>query len=121
MVTDPNEIVKRYVSVWNEPDADRRRDDVAEIWAKDGAYVTQEAETVGHEAITGTIAKTYEQFVASGFTFRSQDNVVSHHGVVRFSWDMVPTSGGDAVSVGTEFFVLDKDGRIERDIQFIER
>jgi hypothetical protein len=32
-----NELVDRYVSVWNEPDAERRRQGIAALWAEDGA------------------------------------------------------------------------------------
>jgi hypothetical protein len=38
---------------------------------------------------------------------------------VKFNWEMV-SSDGEAVAVGLEFLVLDPDGRIRLDYQFIE-
>jgi len=40
--------------------------------------------------------------------------------VVKFNWDMVPSGGGDVAGAGLEILVLDEDGRIETDYQFIE-
>jgi hypothetical protein len=36
MVTKIEDIPKRYIAVWNEPDAEARRQAVAELWAEDG-------------------------------------------------------------------------------------
>lgn len=36
------------------------------------------------------------------------------------AWEMVPKSGSEAAGVGPEFLVLDDDGRIRIDYQFIE-
>jgi len=38
-MTNVNEIVVRYLAVWNERDAERRRALVAKTWTEDGSYV----------------------------------------------------------------------------------
>jgi hypothetical protein len=40
-MTDTNEFADRYMSLWNEPDRERRRQLVAELWAEDGAQILQ--------------------------------------------------------------------------------
>src|SRR5262249_51526227 len=40
-MTDTNEFADRYVSLWNEPDPERRRRLVAELWTEDGAQILQ--------------------------------------------------------------------------------
>jgi hypothetical protein len=40
--------------------------------------------------------------------------------VVKFNWEMVPTGGGAAAGAGLEILLLDEDGRIKTDYQFIE-
>jgi hypothetical protein len=34
---------------------------------------------------------------------------------------MVPAAGGDIVSIGSEFVILDNNGRIRHDYQFIDK
>ena len=41
------------------------------------------------------------------------------HNVVTFGWEMVPTGGGEAAGSGFEVIVLDGEGRIDSDHQFI--
>ena len=41
---DPGDLVRRYVAVWQEPDAELRRKAVRELWAEDGAQVLQPPE-----------------------------------------------------------------------------
>jgi len=135
---DPRELAGRYVAVWNEPDAERRRKAIHELWAKDGAQILQppreyrEAatglgftsatlEARGHDELEVRVTRAYEQFVAPGeFIFKPRDNADRLHNVVKFNWDMVPSGGGDVAGAGLEILVLDEDGRIETDYQFIE-
>ena len=42
-----NEFIDRYVAVWNEPDAERRRKGIAELWVEAGASVTKPLEARG--------------------------------------------------------------------------
>ncbi|HEX8861242.1 MAG TPA: hypothetical protein VGC06_19535, partial [Actinomycetes bacterium] len=67
------------------------------------------------------VTRSYEEFVAPGeFVFRPRDNVARLGNVVKFNWEMVPVGGGEAAGVGLEILILDDDGRIRIDYQFIE-
>jgi hypothetical protein len=35
------ELAKRYLALWNEPDAERRRRMIAELWAENGWHILQ--------------------------------------------------------------------------------
>ena len=118
---DAKELVSRYVAVWNEPDAQARRKEIAALWKEDGAHYTKSIEARGYDALEARVASAYERFVGNGrYVFRAIDNVDCHHNTVKFNWAMVPASGGDVESVGFDFFILDTDGRIAVDYQFIE-
>jgi hypothetical protein len=135
---DPRELVRRYVAVWHEPDAELRRKAVHDLWAEDGAHVLQPPEEMrqaaaglgfpslilqarGHEELEARVTRTYHEFVASGdYTFRPRDNADRLGDVVKFNWEMIPADGGEAAGVGLEILVLDTDGRITTDYQFIE-
>jgi hypothetical protein len=61
------------------------------------------------------------KFIAPGeFVSRPRANAARLGNVVKFSWEMVPTSGGEPAGVGLEILVLDDDGRIRMDYMFIE-
>ena len=143
----PSELVERYVAMWNEGDSDARSAAVRELWAQDGAHVLQppremldeaarigfinpvlEArghhalEARGHHALEARVTRAYEEFVGSGeFRFRSCNDAVQIGDVIKFGWEMVPAAGGDVAAAGLEFLLLDTQGRIRCDYQFIER
>ncbi len=135
---DPRELVSRYVAVWNEPDLEQRRRAIHDLWTKDGAHILQPPQEIrqaaaglgfpsgvlearGHDALEVRVTRAYEEFVAPGeFTFKPRDNTDRLGNVVKFNWEMVPSGGGDVAGVGLEILVLDEDGRIKTDYQFIE-
>ncbi|GAA4230909.1 ketosteroid isomerase-like protein [Streptosporangium album] len=115
------DFVNRYVAVWNEPDADARRTAIAELWAEDGVETIESAEYRGREAIETRVTEAHEELVRSGgFVFRSADDAVGHHDVIRFTTHMIPATGGDVAWTGSVFVVLGDDGLIRHDYQFAE-
>jgi hypothetical protein len=137
VLIDPKELVDRYVAVWNDPDAERRRKAIAQLWTQDGVQLLQPPQDVreaamrlgltpilearGHDELEVRVTRSYEEFVAPGeFVFRARDNAVRLGNVVKFNWEMVPMGGGEAAGVGLEVLILDDDGRIRLDYQFIE-
>jgi hypothetical protein len=131
------ELAERYVALWNEPDADRRRRMIAELWAEDGRHILQPPQEIrevaarpgiampailearGHEEIGARAASAYEHWVGSeGLRFRGRDDADRLGDVVKLHWEAVARDG--AVSgVGLSFLVLAADGRIERDYTFV--
>jgi hypothetical protein len=137
MLIDPKELGDRYVAVWNQPDAERRRTAIAELWTEDGVQFLQPPQQVheaaaglgltpilqarGHDELEVRVTRSYEEFIAPGeFAFRARDNAARLGNLVKFNWEMVPVGGGQAVGVGLEVLILDDDGRIRLDYQFIE-
>lgn len=111
--------VCRYNEVWNEPDADSRRKQIAELWTEEGAHYMETNAFVGHAAIEDRIRSTYERNVGTGdYVFEAGTFADYHHDAVRLRWSMVPQGGGDAVAAGTVFILLGQDGRIRTDYQF---
>ena len=115
------EFADRYVAVWNETDPDKRRTAIAEIWAVDGRYCNGRAVYVGHEGVQAAVTASHDKWVGKGYVFRSGGNAEGHHNGVRFGWDMIPAAGGEVVSIGSEFVIVDEDGRIRYDYQFIDK
>jgi hypothetical protein len=125
--------------MWNEDDPETRRAAVCEIWAADGAQILQPPQELldeaarigfvnpvlearGHDALEARVTRAHEEFVASGeFRFRPRDEGMRVGDVIKFGWEMVPARGGEATAAGLEFLILDAQGRIRLDYQFIER
>jgi hypothetical protein len=135
---DLKDLTDRYVAVWGEPDTERRRAAIRDLWTADAVHVLQPPkemrqaaeglgfdrlvlEARGHDALESRVTRAYEEFVAPGtFVFRSRGDADRLHDVVKFHWEMVPRAGGDVAGVGLEILTLGADGRIVSDYQFIE-
>ena len=134
----PQGAADRYVAVWIEPDTERRRKTITQLWAEDGVHILEPPQEVrqtaatlgmtptlkarGHDALEIRVTRSYEQFIAPGeFMFRARDNAAGMDDVVKFNWEMVRISDVEVAGVGLEILVLDDDGRIRIDYQFIER
>jgi hypothetical protein len=117
---DAREIAQRYIAVWNESDRNARRLQIAKLWCEDGEHFTPSMQAKGYEALERRITGAWDKWVcSSGHRFRACDDAVSHHGGVKFHWEMINPCG-EVSSVGFDFLVLDKDARIRVDYQFIE-
>jgi uncharacterized protein len=115
------ELAARYVAVWNEPDKAARDAAVARLWSASARACTAADEYVGLDAITRRVTAAYEKFVAGqGYVFTQLGQAESHHDGVRIRWEMVPAAGGDPVSGGVQFLLLDPDRRVQADYQFID-
>jgi hypothetical protein len=131
------DLADRYVALWNEPDPERRRELLEGLWVEDGSHILQPPEELreiasrpglglaatlearGHDELEARAATAYEQWVGSGtMTFRRRDDVERLADVVKFHWEGV-SPDGEVTGVGLDFLVLDPDGRIARDYQFI--
>ena len=128
---------ENYVALWNEPDTDRRRRMVAELWAEDGRHILQPPEEIravaaqpgiampailaaqGYEEIEARATSVYEHWVGSeGLSFRGRDDADRLDDVIKLHWEAV-AKDGTVFAVGLSFLVLAADGRIERDYTFI--
>jgi hypothetical protein len=136
-MSDLSELANRYVAVWNEADSGLRRDGVRALWSEDGVQRVQAPvemreqaaalamntalEVRGHRELVARVGRAYDEFVAPGeFVFRRRDDAMRVGDVVKFRWEMVRREDGETAAVGLEFLVLDGDGRIRLDYQFIE-
>ncbi len=120
-MTDIKEFVERYVNVWNESDDQRRREIIRALWQEDAHHLARTLEAVGHAGIEVRVKNAYEKWVRDkGNVFRLRDGIDGHHDTIKLRWEMLPAAGGEVISIGFDFLVLGKDGRIRTGYQFIE-
>jgi hypothetical protein len=113
------DLVQRYLEIWNEQDPDIRLAAVELLWTDDARYVDPLAAVRGHREIADLIGAVQRQ--VPGHVFRLLDGIDAHHNVVRFSWELVPTDGGEAVAEGSDVAVTEDDGRISSVLGFLDR
>jgi hypothetical protein len=131
------ELAEKYLALWNEPDADRRRRMIAELWTEDGRHILQPPQEIraiaaqpgiamtailkaeGYEEIAARATSVYEHWVGSeGLSFRGRDDADRLGDVVKLHWEAV-AKDGTVFGVGLSFLVLAGNGRIARDYTFI--
>ena len=131
------DLANRYVALWNDRDADRRRRTIAELWTHDGRHLVQPPQEIraiaaqpgiglsailearGHEEIEARVASAYGHWVGSeGLSFRRRDDAEQLGDVLKFRWEALDRDG-ELFAVGLHVLVLAADGRIERDYTFV--
>lgn len=114
------DLARRYVEVWNEADAARRRARIEALWRPDGVHCVRTLVAQGHDALEQRVAGSHDRNVRqNGCRFRLSGEPQQLQDFVLMHWDMV-RPGHDALEAyGLVFMRLAPDGRISADYQFV--
>ncbi len=134
-MTNPNELADRYVAMFNDPDPERRRASVRELWSAGAVLVLNPPQEVrevadtlamrpifesrGHAELEARVNSAYEQF-ASKYEFRRTGEAARLQDVLTFRWEAILRDGGEPDGAGRHVFMLDPDGRIRLDYLFVD-
>jgi ketosteroid isomerase-like protein len=118
---EPLELVERYLETWNETDPNARGEALASVWAEDAEYVDPLAAVTGRDEISDLIGSVQQQVPDHVFRLSDTNDVDAHHNVMRFWWELVPTSGGEPLAIGFDVAVTKNDGRIGRVVGFLDK
>jgi hypothetical protein len=110
-------VVDRYVAIWNEHDAARRRALIGETFTETATFVDPLMQSDSQDGFDALMAGVQAQF--PDFRVRIAGTVDSHHDVLRFFWEYGP-EGVDAVVAGVDYAVLAADGRLASVAGFID-
>ena len=119
--SDCNDLVDRYIAMWNQPDSTLRRTQIAQLWSHKGVLIRETSVSVGHAAIEAAAARMFDAHVSKGRAASSANNTHAHHGLVKFRWKLVGSDNGVASAAWSDLLVLDEGGRICFDYQFDEK
>lgn len=115
-MSDTVTLIDTYLDAYSEPDARRRADLVASVFASEATLADPPFTATGHAELVGTFGAVLEQF--PGHRFRRTSGVDEHHGVARYGWtfeapDGTPAFGGlDVVTVGPDGTIVSVVGFI---------
>jgi len=118
--SDSNDLVDRYVAMWNEPDPAIRHAQIAQLWSREGVLIHGTSVSEGHVAIEAEAARMFDAHVAKGQLALSENNTHAHHGLVKFRWKLAGSDNGVASAAWSNLLVLDEFGRIRLDYRFDE-
>jgi hypothetical protein len=107
-----------YIAAWNERDAGRRRDLIAQTWTEDARYLDPLVAGAGHDGIDAMIAGVLTQ--AEGHAFRRTGPVDAHHDRLRFGWDLVNLETGAPFMAGLDIGEVAADGRLRSIVGFLD-
>jgi hypothetical protein len=115
-MTDVKHVVDRYIAVWNETDAARRRELIAQTWTEDASYLDPLLSGEGHAGIDVMVAGVQTQF--PGFRFRRTGEIDAYQDRVLFAWELGPANDA-ALAGGVDFGHL-VDGRLQGITGFLD-
>ena len=118
---EPLELVERYLDTWNLTDPRERGTALESVWDEDAEYVDPLATASGRDQISELIGAVQQQVPGHVFRLSDANEVDIHHNVMRFWWELVPTSGGDPLAIGFDVAVTKNDGRIGRVVGFLDK
>jgi hypothetical protein len=120
-VSNAEELVQAFVSVWNERDPARRAATVRRLWAADGRHLMGAQDIRGHDALEERVAASHRRnVIEKDYVFRPATAIDTLPGVTKFSWDMALRETGEVVSAGLGFLVVGDDGHIVCDYLFVD-
>ena len=107
---DTTQIVDSYIAMWNETDAQQRRELVAQTVSENASYLDPVMAGAGIDGINEMIGGAQQQYPGHRVTL--VDGPDAHNDRVRFSWSLA-ADGGAPVAIGTDFVTLADDGRMQ--------
>ncbi|WP_092775229.1 nuclear transport factor 2 family protein [Actinokineospora terrae] len=118
-MSDLSSVVDAYLAVWNRTDATARREMVEGVWSEEGRYVDPLVDVRGWAGVDRVVAQAQARF--TGMRFVRGEVFEEHHNVARFSWELIPAAGAEAIVVGFDVAVVDDDGRLAAVYGFLDR
>jgi hypothetical protein len=116
---DVNQFADRYVSLWNESDPEKRRQQIANLWVDEGEHYVESGKFVGLEALERRVIEAHNEFVRkAGNRFRAVPGARREGDVVTFYWEMLPANEDKVLGKGLEFMIVTERGQIIQDYQF---
>jgi hypothetical protein len=104
-VNNAQEIVERYLDIWNETDAVRRGALIRSLFTESATYTDPLVTARGLAEIDALVAGVQAQF--PGFVFTIGSAVDAHHDTARFKWNLGAPGAAEPLVVGFDIVVIE--------------
>jgi len=112
-----DELVDRYIAVWNETDGEKRRALIARTFTEGTHFADPLQACEGRSGIETLVTCVQGKFPDHRFRRAGAVDACRDH--IRFRWVLVP-AGGDVFAEGTDFAQV-VEGRLHRVTGFFDR
>src|ERR1700679_138424 len=90
-MNEAQQLADRYVAVWMETDAGRRRRAIEGLWVEDGEHYVDTRQAIGYAALEDRIRGSHEKNVTNARNrFVAMPDARRLHDAVTFHWRMLP-------------------------------
>ena len=117
-MSDINNVVETYISIWNEAVPERRRALIAQALADDTTYVDPLMQGAGPDDFDALVAGAQAQFAGHRFVLAGTPD--AHNDRVRFTWHLVGPGRDAPVAIGHDYATVAGDGRLRDVTGFLE-
>lgn len=118
-MSNVTQAIDNYLAAWNERDAKRRKEIIARTWSEDGSYIDPHRGGTGYDQLSAMIQTVHDAFPPA-YRFRLASRVDEYGDRVRFQWEAGGTQDAPLHFVGTDFAVVDSDGRFKSVTGFVD-
>jgi len=109
-------VIDRYCEAWSDPDPDRRRALLAQVWEPEASYTDPSVSAAGAEALLAHMTNVHGR--RDGMQVLRTSALDLHHGMARFAWQVLRPDGTVLLD-GIDIAFFSEDGsRILRIIGF---
>lgn len=115
-MADLTATIDTYLAAYSEPDADRRIELIAQVWAEDGALIDPPIDGTGHAGTSDVAAAVLSHYPEHAF--RRTSAVDEHHSFARYEWELVRPDGAVALA-GLDIAEVGDDGLLRRVVGFL--
>lgn len=114
---DPHTVASNYLAVWNDPDQSSRLATLERQWASRVSYTDPLMSGETPSGVCSMIEAARGQFPGHSFVLRGTPD--GHGKMIRFSWNLV-SSSGNRVAGGTDVVKVDPDGKLADIVGFLD-
>ena len=118
-MTRSDAVTERYIALWNEADAEKRRGLIAWTFAEDAVCQYPLLGGNGYEGIETMLSEAIEHFPNSRIVLTGEPE--EHHDWVRFRWELLLPDEAEPFAAGTDIGQIGDDGRFTQLIGFLDK
>jgi hypothetical protein len=111
----PEQVITRYVALWNATEEMERRRLAEEVLTEDASIIYPTIAAAGRDEVIAALGRFHEQ--VPGARFEETSGVEQHHGWLRAAWNLLRADGSVRLQ-GEDVAELSEDGRLHRVIGF---
>ena len=113
------DVIRRYVAVWSEPDPAARRAAVAGLWAPDGVEFIDGKQFRGLDELDTRVTGAYDAFIGNGkYTLTGAHDASAHGDIATFTVHLTEANG-EAAWTASVFLLIGPDGRVQEDYHVV--